>query len=57
MAPTAEGHWTGGAAAAIDGVTDALVRAAHELDTTPAGEFDCQIAGVNDLAGFTTVRG
>ncbi len=42
-------------AVAIDGVTDALVRASRELDTTPAGEFDCQIAGVNDLAAFTSV--
>ena len=55
VAPNADGHWTGGAAAAIDGVTDALVRASRELDTTPAGEFDCQVAGVNDLAGFTSV--
>ena len=55
VAPNAEGRWTGGAAVAIDGVTDALVRASHELEATPAGEFDCQIAGVNDLAAFTTV--
>jgi hypothetical protein len=55
VAPNAEGHWTGSAAIAIDGVTDALVRASHELESTPAGEFDCQIAGVNDLAAFTTV--
>jgi hypothetical protein len=55
VAPNAEGHWTGGAAVAIDGVTDALVRASRELETTPAGEFDCQIAGVNDLSAFTTV--
>jgi hypothetical protein len=55
VAPNAEGRWTGGAAVAIDGVTDALVRASHELETTPAGEFDCQIAGVNDLAAFTSV--
>jgi hypothetical protein len=55
VAPNAEGHWTGGAALAIDGVTDALVRASHELETTPAGEFDCQIAGVGDLAAFTAV--
>jgi hypothetical protein len=55
VAPNADGHWTGGAAVAIDGVTDALVRASHELETTPAGEFDCQIAGINDLSAFTTV--
>jgi hypothetical protein len=55
VAPNADGHWTGGAAVAIDGVTDALVRASHDLETTPAGEFDCQIAGVNDLAAFTNV--
>jgi len=55
VAPNADGHWTGAAAVAIDGVTDALARASRELETTPAGEFDCQIAGVNDLAAFTTV--
>ena len=55
VAPNADGHWTGGAAVAIDGVSDALVRASHELETTPAGEFDCQIAGINDLAAFSTV--
>jgi hypothetical protein len=55
VAPNADGHWAGGAVVAIDGVTDALVRASHELETTPAGEFDCQIAGVNDLAAFTNV--
>ena len=55
VAPNADGHWSGGAVVAIDGVTDALVRASHELDATPAGEFDCQIAGVNDLAAFTAV--
>jgi Uncharacterized protein conserved in bacteria (DUF2066) len=55
VAPNADGHWSGNAAVAIDGVTDALVRASRELETTPAGEFDCQIAGVSDLAAFTTV--
>jgi hypothetical protein len=55
VAASAEGHWTGGAAAAIDGATDALVRASHELEGTPAAEFDCRISGVTDLAGFTAV--
>jgi hypothetical protein len=55
VAPAAEGHWSGGAAAAIDGVTDALVRADREIDSAPLTEFDCRIAGVTDLASFTTV--
>jgi hypothetical protein len=55
VAPNTDGHWSGNAAVAIDGVTDALVRASHELESTPAGEFDCQIGGVGDLAAFTTV--
>jgi hypothetical protein len=55
VAPNADGHWTGGAAVAIDGVADALVRASRELEATPAGEFDCQIAGISDLAAFTAV--
>jgi hypothetical protein len=55
VAPGAEAHWSGGAAAAIDGVTDALVRAGREIDSAPLTEFDCRIAGVTDLAGFTAV--
>jgi hypothetical protein len=55
VAPAAEGHWTGGAAAAIDGATDALVRAGREIDSAPLTEFDCRVAGVPDLASFTTV--
>jgi len=55
VAPGAEGRWSGGAALAIDGATDALVRAARELDGAPATEFECRIAGVADLASFTAV--
>jgi hypothetical protein len=55
LAPTADGHWSGPAALAIDGTADALVRAAREIDTTPAGDYDCRIAGVNDLTSFTAV--
>jgi len=31
------------------------VRASRELEGAPAAEFDCRIAGVNDLASFTAV--
>ncbi len=55
VAPNADGHWTGPASVAIDGTTDALVHAAREIETTPASEFDCRIAGVNDLSGFAAV--
>jgi hypothetical protein len=55
VAPSAEGHWTGGAVAAIDGAVDALVRASRELDSAPASEFDCRVAGVADLPSFTAV--
>src|SRR5665213_2081316 len=57
VAPAAEGHWSGGAPAAIDGVTDALVRAWREIDSAPLTEFDCRIAGVPDLASFSAVLG
>jgi hypothetical protein len=56
-APDAEGHWVGTAALAIDGVTDALVRAEREIESAPLTEFDCRIAGVPDLASFTAVLG
>lgn len=55
VAPGADGHWTGSAAAAIDGATDALVRASRELEGAPAAEFDCRVSGVTDLASFTAV--
>jgi hypothetical protein len=55
VAPIAEGHWLGGATAAIDGATDALVRASREIDSAPVTEFDCRIAGVVDLPGFAAV--
>jgi len=55
VAPNVDGHWSGPAAAAIDGTTDALVRAARAIDATPASEYDCRIAGVNDLPSFTAV--
>ena len=57
VAPIAEGHWVGGAVAAIDGATDELVHAARELDGAPLTEFDCRIAGVLDLPGFSAVLG
>jgi hypothetical protein len=57
VAPIAEGHWVGGAVAAIDGATDELVHAARELDGAPLTEFDCRIAGVLDLPGFAAVLG
>jgi hypothetical protein len=55
VAPIAEGHWVGGAAAAIDGATDAMVHASRQIDGAPLAEFDCRIAGVLDLASFTAV--
>jgi len=57
VAPAAEGHWVGGAAAAIDGATEALARAARELDSTPLTDLDCRVAGVRDLAAYTAVLG
>jgi len=57
LAAGAEGHWVGGAAVAIDGATDALARAARELDSAPATDIDCRIDGVADLASFTEVLG
>ena len=57
VAPAAEGHWVGGAAAAIDGATEALARAARELDSMPLSELDCRIAGVLDLPAYTAVLG
>jgi hypothetical protein len=55
VASGAEAHWTGSGAAAIDGATDALVRASRELESAPASEYDCRVAGVTDLASFTAV--
>jgi hypothetical protein len=55
IAPAAEGHWVGGAAAAIDGATDALAHAARELDRSPLADVECRIAGVADLPDFTAV--
>jgi hypothetical protein len=55
VAANADGHWSGGAEAAIDGATDALVRAARAVASAPVGEFDCSVAGVNDLQAFTAV--
>jgi len=57
LAAGAEGYWVGGAAVAIDGATDALARAARELDSAPATDIDCRIDGVADLASFTEVLG
>ncbi|MGA2024472.1 MAG: DUF2066 domain-containing protein [Steroidobacteraceae bacterium] len=57
VAPAAEGHWVGGAAAAIDGATEALARAARELDSTPLTDLDCRVAGVLDLPAYTAVLG
>jgi hypothetical protein len=55
QAPNADGHWSGSAAAAIDGATNALVRAARELQDAPATELDCRVAGVVDLPSFASV--
>ena len=55
VAPGAESHWAGGATAAIDGATDALVRAAREIESAPASDYDCRVAGVTDLQSFTAV--
>jgi uncharacterized protein DUF2066 len=57
VAPNTEGHWAGSAALAIDGVTDALVRSAHELESAPPTQLDCRIDGVADLPAFTAVLG
>ncbi|HEY6451844.1 MAG TPA: DUF2066 domain-containing protein [Steroidobacteraceae bacterium] len=57
VAPIAEGHWVGGAAAAIDGATDALVRAARQIQGEPVADVECSIAGIADLASFTAVLG
>jgi len=55
LSPSGESHWAGSAAIAIDGSTDALVRAARELESAPQTELDCRIDGVGDLPSFTAV--
>jgi len=55
LSPGGESHWAGSAAIAIDGSTDALVRAARELESAPQTELDCRIDGVGDLPSFTAV--
>lgn len=54
-APTADGRWTGGPELAIDEATDALVRAARELDVASVADYNCRISGVADLPGFASV--
>ena len=55
VAPSAEGHWVGGAAAAIDGTADALARASRELESAPLSNVECHITGIGDLNAFTAV--
>lgn len=54
-APAADGRWTGGPELAIDEATDALVRAARELDVASVADYNCRISGVADLPGFARV--
>lgn len=53
--PTTGGQWTGGPELAIENVTEALSSAARAIDQVPLAEYQCQINGVNDLAGLVTV--
>ncbi len=55
LSASGEAHWVGSAATAVDGTTDALVRAARELESAPQTELDCRIDGVAALASFTAV--
>ncbi len=57
LAPGLQGHWTGGAAAAIDEATDALARASIEIDSAPLADIDCHIHGVALLPDLTAVLG
>ena len=47
----AGGQWSGGPELAIENATEALASAARAVDQVPLAEYDCQISGVNDLAG------
>ena len=57
VAPGLQGHWSGGAAAAIDEATDALARASIQIDSAPLTEVDCHIVGVAVLPDLTAVLG
>jgi Uncharacterized protein conserved in bacteria (DUF2066) len=54
-APTTGGQWTGGPEFAIENATEALSSAARAIDQVPLAEYECQINGVNDLAGLVNV--
>jgi len=49
------GQWVGGPELAIDAATDLLASATRTLDQAPVAQYDCQISGVSDLAGFVNV--
>jgi hypothetical protein len=57
VAPGLQGHWSGGAAAAIDEATDALARASIQIDSAPLTDVDCHILGVAVLPDLTAVLG
>jgi len=54
-APTTGGQWSGGPELAIENATEALSSAARAIDQVPLAEYECQITGVNDLAGLVNV--
>lgn len=54
-APTTGGQWTGGPELAIENATEALSSAARAVDQVPLAEYECQVNGVNDLAGLVNV--
>jgi hypothetical protein len=54
-APTTGGQWTGSPELAIENATEALSSAARAIDQVPLAEYECQITGVNDLAGLVSV--
>lgn len=54
-APTTGGQWIGGPEFAIENATEALSSAARAIDQVPLAEYECQISGVNDLAGLVNV--
>jgi hypothetical protein len=54
-APTTGGQWTGGPELAVENATEALSSAARAIAQVPLAEYECQVSGVNDLAGLVNV--
>jgi hypothetical protein len=54
-APTTGGQWSGGPELAVENATEALSSAARAIAQVPLAEYECQVNGVNDLAGLVNV--